>query len=106
MQWLKSLPDDGGGVEITEEHLKHDCLTFLVPEADTMDEVRKYIEKRYKEIFEMELVSWHRDMSDWPEKRTLKLFREWFEIEIHSEVIDLGRGDIRKDEFDWKWQIL
>jgi hypothetical protein len=106
LQWLKSLPDDDDSFEITEDDLKRDCITFLVPEAYSTEDARKYIERRYKEIFEIELVSWHRKLSDWPKRRTLKLFRDWFEIEIHSEVIDIGQGHIIKEEFDWKEEIL
>jgi hypothetical protein len=104
--WLKSLPDDNQGFEITEDELRRDCLTFLVPEAYSTEDARKYLEKHYKEIFKIELVSWHRKMTDWPKRRTLKLFRDWFEIEFHSEVIDLGQGRITKEEFDWREEIL
>lgn len=37
----------------------------------------------------MELWAWHTDETYWPKKRNLALFREWFDIEIHSEVIDM-----------------
>jgi len=34
----------------------------------------------------------------WPAKRDWKVFKEWFEIEINSEVFDLVDGAVEKEE--------
>jgi hypothetical protein len=34
----------------------------------------------------------------WPGKRNWKVFKEWFEIEINSEVFDLVDEAIEKDD--------
>ena len=34
----------------------------------------------------------------WPSNRTLKTFREWFEVSFSSIVVDLGFGRIEVDE--------
>ena len=94
LEWLESLPD--WDLDITLEDLRSDCTVFLIPELDDEDAI-KYIEDMHKEIFEYELDSWHRDESLWPEKRTLKLFREWFDIELHSMVLDTLDEEIEKD---------
>ena len=36
------------------------------------------------------LVDWYTDESLWPKKRSLKMFREWFDIQYHSMVWDLA----------------
>jgi len=41
------------------------------------------------EVFERKLVGWHTDERAWPPKRTLKMFKNWFSIEMHSVVEDL-----------------
>jgi hypothetical protein len=46
-------------------------------------------------IFEEELNAWHRLEEDWPQERDFTLFQAWFEIEIHSLVLDLKGG--------WLW---
>ena len=43
----------------------------------------------YAEIFERELNAWHTDEGDWPPNRTFAMFRNWFEVEMHSAVEDL-----------------
>jgi hypothetical protein len=43
------------------------------------------------------LNNWHTDEKDWIQKRTYKLFTEWFDIEIHSMILDLEETAITKD---------
>jgi hypothetical protein len=38
------------------------------------------------------------DEASWPETRDLKAFREWFRIDIHSVVVDVGDDDIEGEE--------
>jgi len=42
------------------------------------------------------LNAWYRDPKIWPETRTSAIFDEWFELEFHSMIIDLGRKRVRK----------
>ena len=35
---------------------------------------------------------------EWPAARDLKTFREWFRIDIHSVVVDVGDDDIEGEE--------
>ncbi len=54
----------------------------------------------YEAIFEEELGAWHRVEADWPRQRNLKLFLAWFEVEVHSLVLDLVDGWIRSERYD------
>ena len=53
----------------------------------------------YRQIFEIELDSWSTNKDTWPKKRSYALFRKWFEIEFHSEVLDFGIDDIEIGEY-------
>ena len=35
-----------------------------------------------------------RDPGDWPRKRTLKTFHQWFEIELHLSLYDVSSEPI------------
>ncbi|MEE9251486.1 MAG: hypothetical protein V3U93_10275, partial [Alphaproteobacteria bacterium] len=37
-------------------------------------------------IFEYQLAGWHRDPRNWPHPRTISMFREWFDVELHLGV--------------------
>jgi len=95
LEWLNSVSDDS--MNITMDVLNSDCAIFLIPEFDSKEEAIRFIEGFYREVFEMELDSWHRDRSVWPKRRSLKLFREWFGIEIHSMVMDALDEEIEKE---------
>jgi len=79
---------------ITFEELREDCTAILIPEFVSKGEAIEYIEGMYEKIFESELESWMRDTKNWPKERNLEIFREWFDVEIHSVVMDAGKGRI------------
>jgi hypothetical protein len=58
------------------------------------------IEKHWKTLFEVLLEEWIVDESLWPEKRTLKLFREWFEPIYCGMVWNLARDPLEIE--DWE----
>lgn len=51
-------------------------------------------------LFEYVLISWIEDESVWPQKRTLKMFHEWFDIEYKSVVWDMGSESLMIEDFD------
>ena len=53
-----------------------------------------------KAIFDEELNGWHQRESDWPSSRTYETFLAWFEVEVHSMVLDLkGSWLIRTESY-------
>ncbi|MFC1717739.1 plasmid pRiA4b ORF-3 family protein [Candidatus Poribacteria bacterium] len=97
LDWLRSLPD--WDLEMTLEELREDCIVLLIPEFDSNEEAKEHIEANYQVIFEMQLNNWYTDPIMWPEKRSLGVFRQWFDIEIHSIVIDTLDGIVKKEEW-------
>jgi len=96
VDWLNSIP--GEKSDNTIENISSENTTFLIPEFFGRKESRAYIKEIYFQIFEFELFAWYTAQKLWPKKRTWKMFQEWFEIEINSEVFDLVDGDIEKEE--------
>jgi len=85
VDWINSTGDD----KYTMEQLRQDCLTFLIPIFDHPDDIIKFLKKSFHQIFDWELYGWSMDREDWPGNRNWKMFSEWFDIEINSEVFDL-----------------
>jgi len=69
----------------------------LISETDG-ENYEKWIELNFKELFESELEGWYTDETLWPQKRTKKIFDEWFDVECHSVLIDTVGGKIYDDE--------
>lgn len=86
LDWTNQLPDAELG--ITLEYFKHDCLSVLIPESENDEEARIYINDIAEEIFEEELRGWYTEEDFWPKDRSSKKFWEWFDVDIHSVVMD------------------
>ncbi len=87
-------------MEITADDLGNERTVYLISEKDSDGEkaVEKWIKRNYKALFEAELGSWYTDPGLWPSKRTLKLFKEWFNVEYHSVIEDTVGGELYDDE--------
>jgi hypothetical protein len=99
LDWLKSQPD--WDLDITLEELRADRYALLIPGYAFPDQALRYIERNHKAIFELELFGWYTDESVWPKKRTLSVFRKWFDVEIHSMVIDMLDEHIMREEYNF-----
>jgi hypothetical protein len=97
VDWANSFND--GGPTMNLENARKEGNAYLIPQFDYSDQAVKYVEKNYATIFENELRDWITDPEMWPKKRTLKMFKEWFDIEINEPVHDLGRGKIVAEKY-------
>ncbi len=91
LDWLNSVLED----KSTIEKLREDCLAILLPSEE--EDSQKLIKKHYKKIFEEELFSWCADDALWPQNKSYKRFLTWFEVEIHSIVMDAGDNRIKRE---------
>jgi len=92
---LESLPN--WDMELALAELRKDCTAILIPEFGSNEEALRYIERKYKAIFEIELNDWHTDDGVWPKNKSLQVFRQWFDIEIHSMIYDAVDETIIKE---------
>jgi len=53
------------------------------------------VEPYYEEIWEEALGTWHRQEVNWPRRRDFRTLQAWFEIELHSLVLEQKGG--------WLW---
>ncbi len=97
LDWLKGMPD--WDLKLTLNQLRQEeCTALLIPDFLYLDEAREFVEALHPVLFEMELEGWYLDKKLWPKGRNLKMFREWFDIELHSMAIDVVGGPIRREE--------
>ncbi len=59
---------------------------------------QKYPARKYELIFEWALWGWYTDENYYPKNRTWKMFNDWLSIEVNSEIFDLVKGAIEKEE--------
>ncbi len=93
VDWANSF-EDGGPILSLHDQRSSPTL-YLIPELEGADLNELIDESHWEEIFAFELNSWMRDPSTWPENRTADMFHDWFDVELISELIDLGQGRIK-----------
>ena len=82
-----------GGPPINE---KDECNIYLIREMGSNDDALKLVRKHFEDLFANELNDWCTDEDRWPQKRTCALFAAWFEVEVHSMVLDLEDSPLTK----------
>jgi hypothetical protein len=90
LDWLNQQTDLG----LTLSNIRVDCMAILVPEVEEAEDAIAYIDEIALELFDMELASWELESSHWPQGRTLKMFWEWFDVEVHREMLDSVKGEL------------
>jgi hypothetical protein len=97
VDWVNSTDPDSE-VKLTLEQIRSDPLCFLIPEFDSPKEGQNYIKKIYNEIWQWTLYGYWTDEKDYPKHRPFEKFKEWFDVELCSEVLDFEDEDIEKEE--------
>jgi len=65
-----------------------DYNSLLLPDDFDIDEAAEFIKENYSSIFESHLFGMWTEETDWPQKRTLKIFKEWFNWHFSAVIID------------------
>jgi hypothetical protein len=99
LAWARARDADFNRGALTVARTRTYGSAFLLPEADLEEDLQEWIEENYAWIFEFQLSAWTEDESAWPPDRTLKMFREWFRLDIHDIVVDVGEDDLDGEEF-------
>ena len=97
LDWATSIP--GSADDVTLDALRTDCIAILIPDFDTPAESEAFIAGLAVDLFEMELEAWDRYPATWPEDRSYEAFRAWFDVEIHSIVVDASDDDMTWEAF-------
>ncbi len=90
--WLNKIFQDEEPIMTLDEN-----NIYLIREMDSNEQILQWIKKNFDLIFLNELNNWYTDENVWPQKRNYKMFAEWFDIEIHSMIIDLEDFPVTKE---------
>ena len=84
LDWVNQVSEE----KTTLKALRENCTILLVPLLENDKELQQYIHGSYHSLFTQELASWCEDDSLWPPSRSITLFNQFFEVEVHSFVYD------------------
>ena len=83
-EWAKFADDSEASYSLLD--IRRDCSAWLLPVGEN---VEKFLREHFDEIFRRELFAITYDEKEFPANRTYEMFRDWFDVEIHSAVYDL-----------------
>lgn len=89
IDWVKIYNPDFEEEEIIETKI------YLVD--DEIEDVEKWLRKKFDIFFRMELEDWHDNKKEWPQRRTYKMFMQWFHIETSSKIFDIEDRPVVKE---------
>lgn len=100
VKWINEADPYEEDPGITMEAVNSDRTVYLIMDhdADNEDVLKEWIKRNFKMIFEHELEGWYTDEGLWPQKRTMKLFYQWFDVECHTVIEDTVGLPIEDDE--------
>ena len=71
---------------------------YLVRDYEDPADAEEVLGRVCEEIFRRELEGWYTDVDLWPKDRSLKVFKQWFDVQYLDVVEDVGPGPIENDE--------
>lgn len=90
IDWLKSIAEDDDLSEVT---MITEPTVVLIPIIEDEDEFNDYIKENYSRWLVYELSSWCSKEELWPKAQNLEAFQSYFDIHVHSLVIDNLNND-------------
>ncbi|MCC2624949.1 MAG: hypothetical protein K0R14_822 [Burkholderiales bacterium] len=97
LEWVNNTFQDTPQ-PLTLDSIRIDCNSYLIPEIDEIEDGVNYIDDKFADLFALELASWTEDETLWPQAFTLKMFWEWFDVEVYPTAIDISEEHISDDE--------
>lgn len=104
LDWVNSLPLKEGEKRYTLQQVRDDPTVYLVPDYDFISDIERWVFEEFDTFFKDQLVGWWTKESDWPQMRTLAMFKDWFDMEILSGVDDSLEDDIEENEWGIGWE--
>jgi hypothetical protein len=98
LEWTSARDADFASGPVRVAKTKSYGSAYLLPEFDAEEDILEWVEENFSWLFEFQLSAWTEDEAAWPQDRTLQMFREWFRVDIHSTVVDIGDDEIEGEE--------
>ena len=98
IDWTRQHDADTDKGMLTVARAKPYGSAFLLPEFELEEDVQEWVEENASWLFDFQLSAWTDDEASWPATRDLQTFRQWFRVDIHSVVVDMGEDEIEGEE--------
>lgn len=96
--WANSVDDDWPKYDLAAPD--NEYTVYLINETSSNLAARRIVQRHCQYIFEHELAAWYSDEDQWPPQRDWRTFKQWFDVQINSMIVDLGKHPLIAEEFD------
>ena len=96
IKWVQSVDDLN--TKITPEAVAESPNVYLVNDTINGMSKERLLKNNFTKIFEEELSGWIIDDTIWPQKRDLKMFRQWFNTRFCEIVLDIGKKPLELED--------
>ena len=79
-----------------DEFLENEIYSPKVYLVEEVEDLEKWIKKKYKSLFDLELQEYCLNKKKWPQKRNYKMFQQWFQVSTSESVYDLEKRPVIK----------
>lgn len=101
VDWINLLEATEGEDDLSLADVERESTIYLIPEMDSEEVLKAYIDERYLDILENELQAWEEDERLWPEEIDRELFDRFLRIEHSYLAVDLDdEEDLDSSELD------
>lgn len=102
VDWVNRTPEVRLPKRLSLADMRNYRTVLMVPLGANVVEALAYVDPIKPYLFEMQLNLWYKDPRVWPRERSNAAFDEWFELEIHSLVVDLVEYPLfREGDAEW-----
>ena len=63
---------------------------------DEIKNLELWVKKKFDKLFTWKLNEWHTDKKKWPQKRSYKMFKQWFQVQVSIDVFDFENKPVSK----------
>ena len=100
VDWIHTVEEQSGSkTRFTIDEVNREPHVYLLEHHEQWEANLAHVDEFKPTIFESELNGWFCDPELWPEDRSLEVIDQWLRIGLHSMLIDLERGRLKKREW-------
>jgi hypothetical protein len=100
LDWIMRVDPNPPDITLVEPRSEPDSFLISQRGIETEQDAVRWVHRRWKMFFELFLFDWYTEESWWPQQRSLKMFKEWFDIQYSSLVWDLANEPLAHDDWD------
>ncbi|RUR17299.1 hypothetical protein ELY21_11305 [Legionella sp. km535] len=93
LKWMKTAVEDQEELMTVMERVNLSQLaensTVMVKNFTNLSKIKPFLEQYYKPIFETAMSRMSNQPDEWPEVNSFQSFSQYFEVEIHTQLIHL-----------------